>query len=113
MNKFCWFLQYENDTKCERRVYEAPVEKLYSKQTTAASGSEGQQTNDLNFTDEQGSSAPTSSSGSTGLPDPGDLHKVYERLSNTLPQLFIKPMDYSIYNPNLIFEDNIRGRRTM
>uniref|UniRef100_A0A336MA01 CSON013935 protein n=1 Tax=Culicoides sonorensis TaxID=179676 RepID=A0A336MA01_CULSO len=48
-----------------------------------------------------------------GRPDPGDLHKVFETLSNTLPTLFVKPMDYSIYSPNLIFEDNIRGRRTV
>lgn len=49
----------------------------------------------------------------SGRPDPGDLHKVYEILSNTLPNLFIKPLDYTIYSPNLIFEDNIRGRRTV
>lgn len=53
------------------------------------------------------------SEGSDGRPDPGDLHKIFETLSNTLPNLFIKPLDYSIYSPNLIFEDNIRGRRTV
>lgn len=55
----------------------------------------------------------SSTDGSYGRPDPGDLHKIFETLSNTLPNLFIKPLDYSIYNPNLIFEDNIRGRRTV
>ncbi|XP_065075112.1 uncharacterized protein C6orf136 homolog [Ochlerotatus camptorhynchus] len=40
------------------------------------------------------------------------LHRVFEVLSNTLPKLFIQPLDYSIYNPNLIFENNIRGMRT-
>lgn len=59
------------------------------------------------------SSAREGSDGSYGRPDPGDLHKIFEILSNTLPNLFIKPLDYSIYNPNLIFEDNIRGRKTM
>lgn len=49
----------------------------------------------------------------TGRPDAGDLHKVFERLSNTLPKLFTQPMDYSIYSPNLIFENNIRGTRTV
>lgn len=40
------------------------------------------------------------------------LQKVYDVLANTLPKLFIQPLDYSIYNPNLIFENNIRGMRT-
>ncbi|CAG9803813.1 unnamed protein product [Chironomus riparius] len=42
-----------------------------------------------------------------------DLQHVYDTLSNTLPSLFIQPMDYRIYNPNLIFENNIRGTRTV
>lgn len=46
-------------------------------------------------------------------PQPSDLNKVYEVLRNTLPKLFIQPLDYSIYNPNLIFENNIRGMRTV
>lgn len=41
------------------------------------------------------------------------LTKVYDVLRTTLPDLFIKPLDYSIYNPNLIFENNIRGTRTV
>lgn len=40
------------------------------------------------------------------------LQRVYDVLANTLPKLFIQPMDYSVYNPNLIFENNIRGVRT-
>lgn len=49
----------------------------------------------------------------SGGPDAGDLHKIFEKLSNSLPKLFIQPMDYSIYSPNLIFENNIRGTRTV
>lgn len=37
---------------------------------------------------------------------------MFDVLGNTLPKLFIQPLDYSIYNPNLIFENNIRGMRT-
>jgi len=41
------------------------------------------------------------------------LQKVFDTLSATLPKLFIQPMDYSIYSNDLIFEDNMRGRRTI
>lgn len=57
--------------------------------------------------------SPSTNDGNFGRPDPGDLHKIFETLSNTLPNLFIKPLDYSIYSSNLIFEDNIRGRKTV
>lgn len=40
------------------------------------------------------------------------LTKVYDTLRTTLPDLFIRPLDYSIYSPNLIFENNIRGIRS-
>lgn len=46
------------------------------------------------------------------LPSEEQLQKVFDVLANTLPKLFIQPLDYSIYNPNLIFENNIRGKRT-
>lgn len=41
--------------------------------------------------------------------NPANLSKIYDVLSNTLPKLFIQPLDYSIYSPKLIFENNIRG----
>lgn len=41
------------------------------------------------------------------------LHKVFDTLSVTLPRLFIQPLDYSIYSPNLIFENNIKGKKTV
>lgn len=51
--------------------------------------------------------------GSSGnQPSEEHLHRVFDVLANTLPKLFIQPLDYSIYNPNLIFENNIRGMRT-
>lgn len=59
--------------------------------------------------DQKESSAPSSGSGG---PSEEHLQKVYDVLANTLPKLFIQPLDYSIYNPNLIFENNIRGMRT-
>lgn len=49
----------------------------------------------------------------SGKPSEGQLHKVYTVLSDTLPKLFIQPMDYSIYHPNVIFENNIRGIKTV
>ncbi|XP_026461686.1 uncharacterized protein C6orf136 homolog [Ctenocephalides felis] len=47
------------------------------------------------------------------MPPNEGLEKVFETLRRTLPTLFIQPMDYSIYNPNLIFENNITGKRTV
>lgn len=105
------FDQIENETKNER--FDAAEKRLYSQPSTGGS-SIRQQTNDLNFADKQNVESNAGSGGpNSGLPDPGDLHKVYERLSNTLPKLFVQPMDYSIYHPNLIFQDNIRGRQTV
>ncbi|ENN77603.1 uncharacterized protein C6orf136 homolog [Dendroctonus ponderosae] len=47
-----------------------------------------------------------------GRPSPDKLFHVYTILGNTLPKLFIQPMDYSIYHDNIVFEDNIRKVRT-
>lgn len=46
-------------------------------------------------------------------PNTEHLEKVFLTLRETLPKLFIQPMDYSIYHPDLIFENNIRGTRTV
>uniref|UniRef100_A0A2M4APN3 Uncharacterized protein n=1 Tax=Anopheles triannulatus TaxID=58253 RepID=A0A2M4APN3_9DIPT len=46
-------------------------------------------------------------------PTEEQLHRVYQVLSQTLPKLFVQPLDYSIYSPNLIFENNIRGTKTV
>lgn len=45
--------------------------------------------------------------------NPANLGKIYDVLSNTLPKLFIQPLDYSIYSPKLLFENNIRGTSTV
>nr|AEE61788.1 unknown [Dendroctonus ponderosae] len=47
-----------------------------------------------------------------GRPSPDKLFHVYTTLGNTLPKLFVQPMDYSIYHENIVFEDNIRKIRT-
>jgi len=36
------------------------------------------------------------------------LTKVYDTLRSTLPNLFVKPLDYSIFSPNLIFEKQLK-----
>lgn len=51
--------------------------------------------------------------GNYGRPDDEKLNEIFEHLGNNLPSMFIKPMNYSVYSPKLIFEDNIRGRRTV
>ncbi|KAI1294212.1 Uncharacterized protein HDE_06105 [Halotydeus destructor] len=45
-------------------------------------------------------------------PTPGQLEEVYLKLSEQLPAIFVAPMDYRIYSPDIIFEDNVRNVRT-
>lgn len=47
-----------------------------------------------------------------GKPSSDKLDHVYRVLSDTLPKLFIQSLDYSIYHSNIIFENNILGKRT-
>lgn len=46
-------------------------------------------------------------------PPPEKLDYIYRSLAESLPKLFIQPMDYSIYHPEIVFENNIRGTRTV
>ncbi|VEN33502.1 unnamed protein product [Callosobruchus maculatus] len=46
-------------------------------------------------------------------PSPDKLLHVYNVLGDNLPKLFIQPLDYTIYHPDIIFEDNIRNIRTV
>jgi len=71
-----------------------------------------------------------------GLPSPSQLQNVFDVLSKTvsafettstfyfpllkvvyfspqLPRLFIQPMDYTVYSPDIVFENRIRGTRTV
>lgn len=48
-----------------------------------------------------------------GRPSVEQLDRVHSMLAKTLPQLFIQPMDYSLYHPDLLFVNNIRGMRTV
>ncbi|KAL4703766.1 hypothetical protein ACJJTC_002901 [Scirpophaga incertulas] len=49
----------------------------------------------------------------SGKPSEEQLMKVFHVLSKTMPDLFLRPLDYSIYNPNLVFVNNIRGITTV
>jgi hypothetical protein len=46
-------------------------------------------------------------------PSPEKLSRVYDVLMNTLPNLFTHTLDYSIYHPDMVFENNIRGTTTV
>ncbi|XP_017784546.1 PREDICTED: uncharacterized protein C6orf136 homolog [Nicrophorus vespilloides] len=46
-------------------------------------------------------------------PSDGQLEMVYRTLSESLPKLFVQPLDYSIYHQDIIFENNIRGTQTV
>ncbi|XP_046644132.1 uncharacterized protein LOC124329140 [Daphnia pulicaria] len=48
-----------------------------------------------------------------GLPTPSQLQHVFDVLSTTLPRLFIEPMNYKIYSPDIVFDNRIRGTRTV
>ncbi|EEZ97674.1 uncharacterized protein C6orf136 [Tribolium castaneum] len=56
---------------------------------------------------------PNESQVSSNKPPPEKLSRVYDVLMNTLPHLFTTTMDYSIYHPELVFENNIRGTTTV
>lgn len=55
----------------------------------------------------------TSEPDNEGKPSEEQLMKIFTTLSNTMPNLFVKPLDYSIYHPNLVFVNNIRGTTTV
>ncbi|XP_052865887.1 uncharacterized protein C6orf136 homolog [Anopheles cruzii] len=55
----------------------------------------------------------TKRTASDGQPTEEQLERVHRVLLHTLPKLFVQPLDYSIYSPKLIFENNIRGTRTI
>ncbi|XP_005186591.1 uncharacterized protein C6orf136 [Musca domestica] len=46
-------------------------------------------------------------------PTSTDLDHAYGVLRESLPKLFIQPLDYSIYDPNLEFQNNITGKHTV
>lgn len=50
---------------------------------------------------------------SDNKPSEEQIFKVYNVLADTLPKLFIQPMDYSVYHPDVVFDNNIRGMRTV
>nr|CAG4641031.1 EOG090X09QP [Eulimnadia texana] len=61
---------------------------------------------------EQTSNSPVPNSGSRGLPSEEQLQHVFNVLSHTLPRLFLEPLNYKIYAPDIVFENRIRGVRT-
>lgn len=46
-------------------------------------------------------------------PTQSDLDHAFATLSETLPKLFIQPLDYSIYSPNVEVQNNITGKHTI
>uniref|UniRef100_A0A0A9XDY3 Uncharacterized protein C6orf136 n=2 Tax=Lygus hesperus TaxID=30085 RepID=A0A0A9XDY3_LYGHE len=48
-----------------------------------------------------------------GKPSADQLDRIYNVLSHELPRLFVHHLDYTIYHPDLIFENNIKGYRTV
>lgn len=48
-----------------------------------------------------------------GRPSPEKLLHVYTVLGESLPKLFVEPLDYTIYHEDLVFEDNIRNFKSV
>jgi len=48
-----------------------------------------------------------------GLPSAEQLDYVYNKLGENLPILFKDNLDFSLYHPKLVFENNIRGTKTV
>ncbi|XP_026817908.1 uncharacterized protein C6orf136 homolog [Rhopalosiphum maidis] len=55
----------------------------------------------------------TSTSDSKGLPSAEQLDRVYNRLGEDLPLMFKQNLDYALYHPKLVFENNIRGTKSV
>nr|CAG4648764.1 EOG090X09QP [Polyphemus pediculus] len=66
----------------------------------------------FNCTPELNAPAPSHQENLQGLPSPSQLQHVFDVLSSTLPKLFIQPLDYKIYSPDIVFENRIRGIQT-
>jgi len=52
-------------------------------------------------------------SNSKGLPNPEQLDYVFNKLGETLPTLFKQTLNYSLFHPKLVFENNIRGTKSV
>lgn len=50
---------------------------------------------------------------SDNKPSPEKLQQVYNALAESLPKIFIQSLDYNMYHPDIIFENNIIGRRSV
>nr|XP_045598649.1 uncharacterized protein LOC123758369 [Procambarus clarkii] len=49
----------------------------------------------------------------SGKPSPAHLSHVFDKLAETLPKLFLQPLDYTIYSQNIVFDNRIRGVKTV
>ncbi|XP_063234940.1 uncharacterized protein LOC134537915 isoform X2 [Bacillus rossius redtenbacheri] len=74
---------------------------------------ETRETRTLLFGGGDAANAPRGAPESSGKPSEGQLLRVKEVLADSLPKLFVKPLEYSIYHPNIVFENNITGKRTV
>ncbi|XP_045463078.1 uncharacterized protein LOC123672794 [Harmonia axyridis] len=90
-----------------------PVERYYLNKLAQSVPCGDKKEEHLVYTNEASPSLKQESSSPLDKPKPEDLNKIFEVLSRTLPKLFIEPLDYSIYHPDLIYENNIRGTKTV
>lgn len=102
---------------CERKVDEDLVDEIYTCYARGL-GTKGQLVlsdyeKQMIFLAEGVLVKNTEPQQSSQKPSEDQLNRVYSVLGDTLPKLFLQPMDYSIYNPDLIFENNIRGTKTI
>ncbi|XP_063601671.1 uncharacterized protein LOC134777745 [Penaeus indicus] len=70
------------------------------------------QENTVYCSDRSPSQSDSEMTGPSGKPSMEQLTIIFDVLSETLPKLFIQPMDYKIYSQDIVFENRIRGTVT-
>lgn len=74
---------------------------------------QSQESSMMRYVHENSLTNPTLAKSNENKKGPEDLERAFNVLQNTLPKLFVEPLDYSIYSPNLIFQNNITGKHTV
>lgn len=52
-------------------------------------------------------------SSNSGLPSEEDLTRVFEQIKHDLPKIYTDALDYRIYHKDVVFDNNIIGKRTV
>lgn len=90
-----------------------PVERYYMNRIVQSASNVNNKEVHLVQSNKEVKNIKQNSSSPLDKPTPEGLNNVFENLSRNLPKLFVSSLDYSIYHPNLIYENNIKGTKTV